>query len=155
MDKAKWYRGNVLLRLRRQQEQSARQDFMRARSRVAACRRRLERLRAHRAERDGEARAALLEGRTIMSLYRQWVRRVDESLKAETVRLADRARRLEQSRQALLEAAIRRKAAGCLANWAWERCAARREREESVEIEDVHAVRRADGQWDWVAIHDG
>ncbi len=145
--------GEVLLRLRRQQEAAARDRFARARGEAGAIAARMDRLRTILGAHTAAARAALLAGAGDASVHGSHAAGVRDALAAAGGKLAEAQRAAERQREALVEALRCRKAAAGLAGRRARRAARVAARREAAESDDLHAARRArgadDGELTW------
>jgi len=101
------FRGQTLLKLRQQREQTARQDFTLAQAEVEAVETRLETLRATLNDYHQAARQAVARGdATNLKLYRHFAAQIEQAIAAEELQLAS-ARAIHEKCRAALEAAMK------------------------------------------------
>ena len=96
------FRGQTLLKLRQQREQTARQDFTLGQADVDAVEARLETLRATLGDYHQAARQAVVSGDAVnLKLYRHFAVQVEQVIRAEEAQLASARAMLEECRSAL------------------------------------------------------
>jgi len=128
----------------RQQEQQARQDFLRARRVVQELEADVRRCRAALASRDAWARESLLSGRTEeLALYRQCVADLGCQLAGKRSDLASQGRKLQAQRQELEQRMKQRKAIEQLLQRREAEAALDAGRKETVAQDHLHAAQAA------------
>jgi len=139
------FSAEILLKLRRRREESARRDFSRAIQDVAAATSRVARLeQAHHMH--TQAVREMLAGLTDamnLRLYRQCIGEIRKALETDNKHLVGARRRLVETRTRLLEAIRQRKALAVLQDRHRELHTAELRRESEKECDDLYATYQA------------
>jgi len=139
------FRGEVLLRLRRQRERAARVAFARARDEADAIQARIAELQAALAQYHDAARAAVMGGgrKFDVGLYRRCVGDIAAALADQRARLAAAQETQRRCRDELAEATSQYKAVKCLKEKLLSRHERQVDRSVVKERDDQHATHAA------------